>query len=79
MNSDYVLLTEKETMWAKLLEQVLSDNGVPYVSLPVYGAGLSLKAGVQERWRICVPGDVREQAQELLHELFPEDEEQDVL
>ena len=74
MNSDFVLLTEKEAVWAGMLEEVLKDNSIECVAVPVYGAGLTLKAGVQERFRIYVPLKKKTEAEELLHELFPNDE-----
>ena len=70
MNNDYVLLTEKEAMWAKMLREVLEDNGVPCVAIPVYGAGLTLGAGVPERLQICVPAGDKPRAEELMDELF---------
>lgn len=73
MNNGYELLVEKEAMWAGLLEQVLKDNDIPCVAIPVYGAGLTLKAGMQERSKIYVPAERKPRAEELLHELFPDD------
>ena len=73
MNNGYELLVEKEAMWAGLLEQVLQDNDIPCVAIPVYGAGLTLKAGMQERLKIYVTAESKPQAEELLHELFLDD------
>lgn len=73
MNGDYELLTEKEAMWAEMLEQVLKDNGVDFVSVPVYGAAMALKAGVQERHKIFVPHGQKPQAEELMDALFSDD------
>ena len=70
MGDGYVLLTEKEEMWAKMLMQVLEDNGIPCVALPVYGVGLSLKTGKRERLRIFVTSENLPQARELEQELF---------
>lgn len=70
MDHNYVLLTEKEEMWAQMLLQVLEDHEVRCVSLPVYGAGLALKAGMQEKLRILVPAAQLSQATELMGELF---------
>ena len=70
MTDEYVLLTEKEAMWARMLREVLADNGVPCVALPVYGAGMTLRAGVQERLQICVPAKDKPRAEELMNELF---------
>ena len=74
MDNDFVLLAEKEAMWAGVLEEVLKDNGIAYAAVPVFGAGLALKTGMQERFRIFVPADRMAEAEELLHELFPADE-----
>ncbi|MBQ6540299.1 MAG: hypothetical protein IJL71_04660 [Oscillospiraceae bacterium] len=74
MNEGYELLVEKDVMWAEMLEQVLKDNGISCASIPVYGAGLTLRAGVKERMKIYVPSECVPQAKELLVELFPENE-----
>ncbi len=75
MNTDYTLLAEKEGMWAEMLMQVLRDNGIPCTAIPVYGAGLVMKTGKQERLKVYVPRADREKAEELLGELFPQGEE----
>ena len=70
MNNEYVLLVEKEEMWARMLMDVLKDNGIPCSALPVYGAALALKAGKQEHLRVYVPSSYHPQAAELLDALF---------
>ena len=70
MRDGYILLVEKEEMWAKMLMQVLEDNHVPCAALPVYGAGFSLKTGMQDRLKVYVPVDNLPQATELVEELF---------
>lgn len=70
MNDGYVLLAEKEEMWARMLTQVLEDNDVPCASLPVYGAGFALKTGAKERLKVYVPAEKLPQAMALLEELF---------
>ena len=35
MSNEYVLLVEKEEMWAKMLMQVLRDNEISCTALPV--------------------------------------------
>lgn len=74
MNANYELLVEKEAMWAEMLLQVLKDNNVPCTALPVHGAGLVMKTGVQERLKIFVPSESKSQAEELLNELFSNSE-----
>ncbi len=73
MDTDYVLLTEKEAMWAKMLVQVLKDNGIQCTAIPVYGAGVVMKTGIQECFRVYVPRSAMPKAQELLSELFSGD------
>lgn len=73
MNKEYILLTEKEEMWAKMLIQVLDDNNIPCTALPVYGAGFRLKTGHQERLKVYVPSESLPKATELLQELFSEE------
>ena len=70
MRDGYVLLVEKEEMWAKMLIQVLEDNNIPCTAIPVYGAGFSIKTGTQERLKVYVPVDNLPQATELVEELF---------
>ncbi len=71
MDKGYELLIEKEAMWAGMLQEVLKDNDIPCVAIPVYGAGMTLKTGIQERLRILVPAEQKSRAEELLGELFP--------
>jgi len=68
---DFQLLTEKEYMWAKMLEEVLKDNNIPCVVVPVLGAGFTLKTGMQERLKVYVPSENKARAEELMNELFP--------
>ena len=70
MRNGYIMLVEKEEMWAKMLMQVLEDNHVPCAALPVYGAGFSLKTGIQDRLKVYVSVDNLPQATELVEELF---------
>lgn len=70
MNNGYVLLAEKEEMWAKMLMQVLEDNGIPCVAVPVFGAGFTIKTGTHERLKVYVPSEKLSFASELFEELF---------
>ncbi len=70
---DYRFLIEKESMWTKMLEEVLKDNDIPCVAVPVLGAGFTLKTGMQERLKIFVPSESKARAEELMKELFPDE------
>ncbi len=72
METDYVLLTEKEEIWAKMLLQVLEDDDIPCTALPVYGAGVVMKTGMQERLKVYVPNASKSIAKDLMNELFNE-------
>ena len=69
----YEFLIEKEEIWARVLAEVLSDNGVPFVSRGLHGVGFVLKTGMQERIQIFVPAEFLEKARELCVELFSQD------
>lgn len=71
MNAAYELLTEKQAMWAETLIQALRENGIPCEALPVHGAGVTMRTGMQEWLRIYVPKEDKPKAEELLEQLFP--------
>ena len=73
MNGNYVLLTEKEEMWARMLMQVLEDHQIPCTAIPVQGAGFSIRTGTQDSLRVYVPAKNLAQASGLLEELFSAD------
>ena len=65
---DYCLLTEREYVWASLLEEVLRDNGIIAVSVEVLDQPYGLRSHV--RHRLYVPYGDYEQAKEWMSELF---------
>ena len=73
MEGEFVLLTEKEAIWAEMLLEVLRDNNVPCASMPVLGAAFSMRTGMPERLQIFVPEEKLVPARELMAELFPAD------
>lgn len=72
MENDFVILTEKEEMWAKMLMEVLGDNGVTCISKPVFGAGFAMRTGTVERLILYVARDKIPVAKELMEQLFSE-------
>ena len=74
MDKGYVLLIEKEEMWARMLAEVLNDNSIPCVMRSVYGAGMVIRAGMQERIKVYVPSECVEKANEFVNELFSNDD-----
>ena len=73
MDSGFVILTEKEVMWAEMLMEVLKDNDIFCTAVPVVGAGFSMRTGTPERLKVYVPEEKLGEAEELLEELFPAD------
>lgn len=72
MHTDYEFLVEHQEMWAKMLMEVLEDNGIACSALPVYGAGMTIQTGMLERLRVFVPKKDKAKAEELLQALFSE-------
>lgn len=70
MTAGYILLTEKEELWANMLVEVLRDNEIPCTTLPVYGAGVVMRTGTPERLEVYVPIEHKASAETLLNELF---------
>lgn len=44
-SNDYCFLTQKDALWAGVLEDALRQNGIPYLTENTMGAGLAIKAG----------------------------------
>lgn len=75
--TDLVFLAVKDVLFAGMLEDVLTDNGIPYKAKGMLGAGLSVKLGtVLERYVFYVPYSAHAKAEALLEELFPPEGEE---
>ena len=72
MHQNYEILIETEEMWAKMLLEVLQEHEIPCAAKSVYGAGLVIRTGLQERLIVYVPEEFYEQASALAEELFSE-------
>ena len=77
MDDRFVILTEKEAMWAEMLMEVLRDNGIFCTAAPVFGAGFSMRTGTPERLKVYVPAEEADRAAELMEELFPAEADED--
>lgn len=68
---DYCYLTERDTLWAGVLEDCLKRNGIQCVTHGVLGAGLTTKIGsAMEQVRFFVRYGDYERAKALETELF---------
>lgn len=73
---DYCYLTEKQTIWAAALEDLLADHGILCITKNTLGAGLAAKIGpAMERVRFYVPYARYEEAKELEQEFFKAEED----
>lgn len=69
---DYCFLVEKEEMWARMLVEILEDNGVHPVCKDTSDVVMVMRGGEKSRLGIYVPFRHLELAQELMQAAFPE-------
>lgn len=68
---DPCFLTEQQSIWADVLEDVLRQKKIPHMRQSVRGAGMSAKLGsFQAAYRFFVPYEYLTAAQEVAEELF---------
>ena len=73
---DPCFLTEKDYISSGILEDVLRQNGVPFLKKDVMGAGMAIKVGpMLERSRFYVPYEQLKSAMTVMDELFSPAEE----
>ena len=70
MYDAYVLLTEQDAIWSEILPDILKQDGISCIAVPVRGAGLTLSTGMQERFEFFVPESNFEEARKLLQKFF---------
>lgn len=70
MDEEYELLIEKEEIWTKMYVQLLEQNGIKCMLIPVNGMGLSMKTGIQDFLRIYVLSSDIEKAKHIMKESF---------
>ena len=68
---DPCFLTEQDYLSSGILEDLLKQNGIPYLKKDVMGAGLAIKVGpMLERSRFYVPFEQLESARAVAEEVF---------
>ncbi len=73
---DPCFLTEQDYVSTGILEDVLQQNGIPFLKKALMGAGMAIKVGpMLERNRFYVPFEQLESAEALVEELFSVSEE----
>ena len=74
---DPCFLTEQDYVSSGILEDVLGQNGIPFMKKNVMGAGLAIKVGpMLDRSRFYVPFDRLESARDIADGLFSETAEE---
>ena len=76
---DPCFLTEQDFLPSGVLEDILNQNGIPFLKKNVLGAGLAIKVGpMLDRSRFYVAYELLPRAQEIVEELFSDpDKEQE--
>lgn len=68
---DMCFLTEKELLWSEMLEDVLRQNNVPFLTKKALGIGMALKVGpMRESVRFYVPYSYLQEVQIIIESLF---------
>ena len=68
---DLCFLTEQDYLFSGMLEDVLKQNGIPFLKKEVLGAGLSIKVGpMLDRSRFYVLYGLLDQARTVMEDLF---------
>lgn len=69
------LLTEKETVWAGVLADVLKQHSIPFTKESTLGAGMAIRTGpLLETFRFYVPSSYLAAARDIVDELFAGEE-----
>jgi len=70
-SEDLCLVTEQDYISSGILEDMLKQNGIPFLKKGVMGAGMAIKVGpMLERSRFYVTYDLLEKATAVANELF---------
>lgn len=70
-SNDMCFLTERELLWSEMLEDVLRQNSVPFLTKKALGIGMALKVGpMRESVRFYVPYSHLQEAQMIIESLF---------
>ena len=73
---DLCFLTEKDTLFGGMLEDVLKRRNIPFVRKNVLGAGIAVKTGtLRERFRFYVFFKHLPEAKKAVEELFSSSDE----
>ena len=74
--NDPCFLTEKGVIWAGMLEDMLRQNGIPFLTKKALGAGLALKVGpMSERISLYVPFSRLQDSVEIVNAVFSDPSE----
>lgn len=69
--NDMCFLAEKELLWSEMLEDVLRQNNIPFLTKKALGIGMALKVGpMRESVRIYVPYSYLQEAKMIVESLF---------
>lgn len=73
---DPCFVAEQDYVSSSILEDVLKQNGIPFLKKSVLGAGIAIRVGpVLDRSRFFVPYEQLEKAASVVEELFAPQQE----
>lgn len=73
--NDLCFFTEQKYLMTSVVEDILNQNALPFITRPVYGAGITAVTGqVLDSIRFYTPYLHYEQACGLMETMFPEEE-----
>jgi len=76
LETDLCFLTEQDYVSSGILEDVLKENGIPFLKKDVMGAGMAIKVGpMLDRSRFYVAYPLLERARAVTEDLFAEPDE----
>lgn len=70
MDGEYVLLCEKDEMWARMLVTALRAERIACEALPVNGAAYTMRTAMPETLRVYVPESELARARDVLAGMF---------
>jgi len=73
--NDPVYLIAKDNIFAAVIEDILTQNGIPFLKQGLLGAGLVSRTGYAETYQFFVPFGGYAKAKELLYNFFEENKE----
>lgn len=78
-NNDPVYVITEDAILAASIEDILNENGIPFLKKGLIGAGITSRIGfAREIYEFYVPYNALEKTKELLYNFFDEEEREKI-